>query len=301
MTITLKTDTAAEGLIDLHTHSLYSDGSVTPKELIQIAAKARLKAIALTDHDTVEGIPEFLRAGALHPEMEAVPGVEISTVFNGRELHIIGLFIDHRESGLLKFLQEVQLKRENRNLAMIKKLKSLGYEIDVAGVEALAGSKIIGRPHFARYLKEKYDFESLQDVFDKLIKRGCPAYVARSLPRPAEAIEVIHRAGGVAVWAHPVYRNTKERSWCRRVLKYLAPAGLDAVESYYTQFGEYQRQVVMELGKEFGLALSGGSDYHGENHPDVKVGVGYGDLKVPYELFHELEKRAEKYSAVTKA
>ncbi|MCP3968364.1 MAG: PHP domain-containing protein [Lentisphaerae bacterium] len=295
MTIILKTNTADDDLIDLHTHSLYSDGTVSPEKLVQMASEINLKAIALTDHDTVGGIPEFLKAAEKHPEVEVIPGVEISTIFNGRELHIIGLFIDHNETGLLKFLKTVQEKRENRNQAMVRKLNGLGYELDIEDIEALAGSKIIGRPHFAKFLKDNYDFDSLQDVFDKLIKRGCPAYVARNLPRPAEAIEIIHQAGGVAIWAHPVYQNTKERSWCRRVLKTLVPAGLDAIECYYTQFGEYQRQVVKDLGKEFDLALSGGSDFHGDNHPDVKLGVGYGELKVPFELLHKLQERAKKY------
>ena len=278
--------------IDLHCHSTCSDGTLTPEELLRSAHDGGLKALALTDHDTVAGIPEFLRAAGKYPELLAIPGVEISTLYRNREIHIVGLFPDHNCPELCNFLADVQLKRRRRNEQMAAKLTSLGYNTDIEAVRKLAKGKIIGRPHFAEHLLRNYDFEDSREIFEKLLKRDAPAFVARSLPSPAEAIKIIHRAGGIAIWAHPIYRKKKERSWCRSILKHLVPAGLDAIEAYYTQFDEQQTDIVKDMAQEFNIALSGGSDYHGDNHPDIFLGVGYGELRVPADILPELLRLA---------
>lgn len=279
-------------IIDLHTHSTYSDGTDTPEELIRAANEKGLSALALTDHDTVAGVPEFLHAGANHSGLLTIPGVEISTLYFRREIHILGLFIDHTNAKLQDFLNDIQAKRQRRNELMAAKLTSLGYETDIETVRELAKGEIVGRPHFASHLMENYDFEDFQDIFDKLLKRGAPAFVPRSLPSPLKAIEMIHNAGGLAVWAHPIYRKSKERSWCRKILKELVPAGLDAIEAYYTQFNEQQTRIIRELAAEFNIALAGGSDYHGSHHPDISLGIGYGELHVPADILPELQRRA---------
>lgn len=279
-------------IIDLHSHSTYSDGTSTPEELLRCANDNGLKALALTDHDTVAGIPEFLQAAEKYPGLLAIAGVEISTLYRNREIHIVGLFLDHNCVELQDFLTGVQLKRRRRNELMAAKLTSLGYDTDIETVRKLAKGKIVGRPHFAEHLLKNYDFEDSREVFEKLLKRDAPAFVARSLPVPAEAIKIIHRAGGIAVWAHPIYRKSKERSWCRGILKNLVPAGLDAIEAYYTQFDEQQTDIIKDLAQEFNIALAGGSDYHGGNHPDIFLGVGYGELRVPADILPELLRLA---------
>ncbi len=284
-----------ERFIDLHTHSNCSDGSCTPSELVQLAAAANLAAVALTDHDTVTGIPEFLEAAKVHPELTAVAGVELSTLFGNRELHIVGLEIDHNNPELLDFLAEMRQRRQERNEAIRLKLNSLGYPVtwDDPAFADVTDNSSVGRPHFARALMEKYGFASLQAVFDKLLKRGCPAYVPRELPDPARAINIIHAAGGVAVWAHPVYRERNERAWCKRIMKRFAPLGLDAVEAYYSMFGPGETALVKELAELYGLSLSGGSDFHGANSPNIQIGTGAGGLRIPQELFPISRRQVE--------
>lgn len=280
-------------IIDLHTHSNYSDGTETPEELLLDAKKIDLKALALTDHDTVAGIPEFLKAAEKYPGLLAIAGVEISTLYFNREIHMLGLFLDHTCAALQEFLSGIQFKRRQRNELMAQKLTSLGYHTDIEKIREMTKGQIVGRPHFADYLLKNYDFEDFQDIFDKLLKRGAPAFVPRSLPSPFEAIEMIHQAGGIAVWAHPIYRKSKERSWCRKILKDLVPAGLDAIEAYYTQFNEQQTRIIKDLAVEFDIALAGGSDYHGSHHPDVFLGSGSGELCVPADILPELLRRAK--------
>ncbi len=281
--------------IDLHMHSKASDGTFSPSELVAAAAAAQLSAAALTDHDTTDGIDEFIAAGKAYPEMLTIPGIEISTLFEGRELHIIGLFIEHHHPELLRFIKKLQSERHDRNLMLVEKLGKAGYPVSIEEVTAVSSGKIIGRPHFAQVIKEKYAFNTLQDVFENCLRRGAPGYHPRVLPQPAEAINAIHTAGGVAVWAHPVYRNQNERYWGRRVLKKLGPAGIDAVEAYYSKFDAKQTRIMTELAMEFNLAISGGSDFHGENSPGIMPGTGFGGLEIPENLLAPLLALARKY------
>ena len=280
--------------IDLHTHSCCSDGSCTPTELVELAAAAGVGAIALTDHDTVAGIPEFLEAGRRHPEVETVPGVELSTMFSNRELHMVGLFIDPETPVLTAFLEEMREGRRRRNEQIRLKLNALGFPVtwdDPAFAGADSDSASIGRPHFARALMHKYGFPTMQSVFDRLLKRGCAAYVPRELPDPARASEVMHAAGGIAVWAHPVYRERNERAWAKRIMRRFSPLGLDAVEGYYSMFGPQETALVLELAGLYHLAVSGGSDFHGANSPNIQLGSGAGGLLVPPELLNGLKAR----------
>lgn len=282
--------------IDLHVHSRSSDGSDAPEAIAALAAESGLAAVALTDHDTVDGIPEFLEAAKAFPQMEAIAGVELSTVFSNRELHIVGLFIDHANPQLGTFLAEMRRTRAIRNEAIRIKLCSLGYPLgwDHPALSAAGDAASVGRPHFARALMEKYGFPTMQSVFDKFLKHGCPAYVQRELPDPVRAFEVIHAAGGIAVWAHPIRRERNERAWLRRVFKRFVPLGLDAVEGYYSLFGPRETELVSELASEYRLALSGGSDYHGLNSPNLHIGSGSGGLRVPKSLLPHLKEHLPK-------
>lgn len=281
--------------IDLHIHSTASDGCRTPAELIAMAKELHLAAVALTDHDTVAGIDEFLSA-ARDGAVTAVPGVEISTMFDHREVHVIGLFIDHHSPQLSAFLDEIRTRRHERNGKIISKLQARGYDITLEEAAAHAGGDVVGRPHIAQVLLGKYDeFETLQDVFDRLLKKGRPAYAPRALTTPAEAIRQIHDAGGVAVWAHPIFRQVNEYQWCRKAIKYLKHAGLDALEVYYTSFNAEQTEALRNYAAEFGLAMSGGSDYHGASFNEIQMGTGNGGLRIPYEFYETLRSLAEKY------
>ncbi|MDD3885244.1 MAG: PHP domain-containing protein [Victivallaceae bacterium] len=282
--------------VDLHTHSRFSDGTDSPGELLEQAELIGLAAVALTDHDTTAGLGEFLAAARLHPGVEAIAGVEISTLFSARELHFVGLFIDPADPELAAFLAEMRENRRRRNEAIKAKLHFLGYPVEwsdpaFGGLDPTSA----GRPHFARVLVEHYGFPTMQSVFDKLLKNGCPAYVRRELPDPSRAIAAIHAAGGVAVWAHPVYRERNERAFVRRVLKRFAPLGLDAAEAYYSMFGPPETALMLEMTSTFGLAVSGGSDYHGKNSPAVALGEGAGGLRVPAEVVATLREKSRIY------
>ncbi len=277
--------------IDLHLHSSVSDGTLPPVELIDLAASAGLAAVALTDHDTTAGIPEFIQAAAKHPEILAIPGVEISCMLEHREIHILGLFIEWENLVLGEFLTKIRADRHERNLAVIERLAATGYKVSLEEIQSVSRGEVIGRPHFAKVIKDKYGFNTLQDVFDCCLKRGRPGYCPRRLPSPAETIAAIHAANGIAVWAHPIYRNHNEKSWGRRGLNALAPLGLDGVEAYYTLFNGEQTKILLHLAAEFNLVVSGGSDFHGDNSPGVLPGVGNGGLDIPFSLLEHMIAR----------
>ena len=280
--------------IDLHTHSTFSDGSEIPAVLVEEAVGAELTAVALTDHDTVAGLKDFQLAARAFPRLEAVNGVEISTSYGQCELHITGLFIAPDNAELLDFLAGLRRERMERARLMSARLASLGYPVDIPGLDG-DGTKPIGRPHFARAIAENYRFASIADVFNVLLKRGCPGYVARRLPPPEAAIDAIHRAGGCAVWAHPISGPRSEHSWVNRMCGKLAAMGLDGVEAWYTTFSPQQTNIVRIAADRNGLLCAGGSDYHGSNQPDIRVGTGHGGLRVPDELLEPLRERAAKY------
>ena len=281
-------------MIDLHLHSTASDGTLTPRELVEAARAAGLAAIALTDHDTLAGIPAFLAAaGGAAPE--AIPGVELSTRFEDREIHIAGLFLDPASPELATFLEDQRRERRERGELMRQKLTRLGYPISQAELDDCCRGAMPGRPHFARILVARYGFADNVEVFDKLLRHGAPGFVPRRLPDPATAIAAIHAAGGVAVWAHPVYRQRRETAWLRRVLNRLVPepVGLDAIEGYYSLFGPEETKLVTGLAATYGLALSGGSDFHGANTPKLHIGTGGGKMAVPDELLPELKRKRD--------
>lgn len=278
--------------IDLHLHSTFSDGSLTPTELIALAAQKDLAAVALTDHDTVAGVPEFLAAAAKYPDLEAIAGVELSCSFSGREIHIIGLYVDCADAALQTFLENARKERIERNETIRRKLITLNYPFTWDELKLNADDcASVGRPHIARIIAAKYNFSDLQSVFDKLLNRSCPAYVPRHLPPPNAAIAAIKNAGGLAVWAHPIYRERNERAWARRLMRKLGPAGLDAVEVYYSMFGAAETQMLTELAELYGLAGSGGSDFHGDNSPGIEIGSGAGKMRIPESILQSLKGR----------
>ena len=280
--------------IDLHTHSVFSDGSEIPAVLVEEAVGAELSAVALTDHDTVAGLRDFQLSARAFPGLEAINGVEISTSYGQCELHITGLFINPDDEFLLEFLAGMRRERIQRAKLMSARLAALGYPVDIPGLDG-DGSKPVGRPHFARYIAEHYRFASIADVFNVLLKRGCPGYVARKLPPPEAAIEAIHHAGGCAVWAHPIPGSRSEHSWVNRMCAKLSAMNLDGVEAWYTTFSPQQTEMVRMVAARHRLLCAGGSDYHGTNQPEIRVGTGHGGLRVPEEILEPLRLRAQSW------
>ena len=278
--------------IDLHTHSTASDGTATPADLFNIARELQLAAVALTDHDTTAGLAEFTAAAADHPECEAICGVELACSFMSREVHIVGLFINPASPELANFIENARQERMRRNRDLFVKLELLGYKLSLDMPEfsnlPLDGA---GRPHFAAALVNHYGFQHPRQVFEKLLGKNRPAYIPRRLPEPAGAINAIHAAGGVAVWAHPVRREANERAYLKRAARKLAAMGIDAVEGYYSMFSANETAMVHEVAVPLDLAISGGSDFHGANSPDVVLGFGAGGLRVPAELLTALKAK----------
>ncbi len=272
--------------IDLHTHSSCSDGSFSPTELLDEARQAGVSAIALTDHDSVRGIPEILKAGE-ESELEIIPGVELSTEYGPEEVHVVGLFIDPSNEALLAQLQAFRDNRDNRNLKMIDRLRESGFDITAEDVYERNPGAVIARPHIARYLVETGQADDVQSVFDDYIARGKPCYVERYKITPVEAVKLIHDAGGLAILAHPCLYNLSREELAVLVGE-MKEAGLDGIEALYSRNQGSDEADFCRIAEDFDLLVSGGSDFHGASKPDIKIGTGRGDLCIPYLVLEKI-------------
>lgn len=286
-------------MIDLHSHSTFSDGELSPAELLALARKRGLRALALTDHDTTQGLAEFEHAE--NDGVVRVPGVEVSAMLGTDTIHIVGLFIRPDTKTLQNLLQKIRSSRDERNSKILRRLRFLGCPVDEPLLRACAGQGVMGRPHIARGLVAAGTCSSIREAFSAYLGCGGKAYVKRFRPSVQTAIEAVHAAGGVAVWAHPVGGRDLSESVLRARLQSLGDCGLDAVESQYSDHSPEQRQTVETLAGKAGLLLSGGSDFHGETMPGIDLGVGRGDLNVPDQLLPLLRARAEKIAAAQNA
>ena len=277
-----------DAMIDLHMHSSCSDGTLTPEELVAAALDLGLEAAALTDHDTVSGVERFLSAASGTP-LHAVPGVELASMLFSKDIHIVGLVIDPGNAALSAALEQMRQWREERNAEMVEKIRSKGYEITPEEVLAEAGGESVGRPHMASVLLKKGYFQDMQSVFGRLIGRGGSCYVARKYYPVDACIRMIHGAGGLAVWAHPLHAAHGARAILRKIGSRLVSFGLDGLECYYSTFSEQQQTDALEFARARSLLVSGGSDYHGASHPQVKMGTGIdGNLAIPFEIYERL-------------
>ena len=275
-------------MIDLHMHSSCSDGTLTPEELAAAALDLGLEAAALTDHDTVSGVDRFLSAAAGTP-LHAVPGVELASMLFNKDIHIVGLFINPGNASLLSALEQMRLWREERNVEMVEMIRSKGYEITMDEVLAEAGGESVGRPHMASVLLKKGYFQDMQGVFNRLLGRNGSCYVLRRYYPVDACIRLIHEAGGLAVWAHPLHAARGARAALRKIGSRLVSYGLDGLECYYSMFVEEQQNDALEFARARSLLVSGGSDYHGASHPQVKMGTGIGgNLAIPFEVYERL-------------
>ena len=268
--------------IDLHTHSTYSDGTLTPGELLTLAKKRGLAAMAVTDHDTVAGTAEAIACG-LQLGIEVISGIEISAGFENISMHLLGYGIRHDHSGLIKILNKLQETRRKRNEGIFKKLKELGIQADISEIQHMNGGQI-GRPHIARLLVEKKVVKTIQAAFAKYLKKNALAYVSSVKIQAAEAIETINNAGGLPMLAHPACIDTS-LDIIPDLLKKLRDLGLAGIEVYYPTHSAQVTKKLKKLNDELGLLACGGSDFHGTSRSDCRLGGSAGKLRIPYEVF----------------
>ena len=267
------------GFCDLHTHTYYSDGSLSPQELVKKAEEAHLSAIALTDHNSVAGLQGFL---AVESAVERVPGIEFTTEHNGTELHIIGLFV--KEKDYPAICERLEILRKNKELAtkkLVENLQKAGYDLDLAHLQSKTQG-IINRAHIATELTEKGYTASVKEAFSKLLSPKCGYYESPKRPDACDTIRFIKSLGAVAILCHPFLNLTEEGLLA--FLPLAKQAGLDAMETEYSTYDAETTQKAKTMAKQFGLLESGGSDFHGENKPDISVGKGRGNLAVPLEF-----------------
>lgn len=276
-----------ERRVDLHCHTNVSDGTLTPTQLVELAARKGLAAIAITDHDVLGALPEAKLAGD-RLGVEIVPGVELSTTHGGiADLHLLGYFVDPDEPRLATRLATFRAVRAARKGRIIDKLRELGVDVRE---DELPDAESIGRPHIARLLVEKGIVKSIQEAFDVYLAEGKPANVPKARIEAAEAIALVHGAGGVAVLAHP---GLVKDGLGLRAASELVAAGLDGIEVEHSKHDSDTRRRLRELCQKHGLVETGGSDFHGENKPDVDLGYGHGgNVRVTTATLEALRARA---------
>ncbi len=282
-------------MIDLHIHSTASDGTLDPHEIIAQAAALGLQAIAITDHDSVEGVKRALRQ-AMPPSLKFLSGVEISaappaSIRVGGSFHILGYGIDPQDPTLRDSLRVLRKSRENRNPAIIAKLNRLGIDITLDEVSAAVGECQLGRPHIARVLVQKGAAASIDEAFGRFLGGGKPAYVDKQRIGCREALQSIRDAGGVPVLAHPGLLTFETPSGLANAVTRLMDMGLMGLEVFYPEHTPALTAACCQLARQHGLLMTGGTDFHGALNPEIRLGVGRGDLNVPFALYEALVRR----------
>lgn len=268
-------------------HSTASDGTDTPAELVAKAASVGLAAIALTDHDTLDGIDEA-RQAADDIGIELISGCEISTASEFGSHHILGLWTDQNNPFLKTFLEMARQRRKKRNAAVLKKLHDLGLPLDAASLGNRPLDRI-GRPHIAQALVSKGYVPDRRTAFAKYINSGGLAYVPKSSPSPESAIRILASTGATVVWAHPLLKPLAEKQ-LEKLTRRFSAAGLSGLEVWHSSHTPEQSQLLLAAAEKAGIGASGGSDYHGLAKPSIMPGVGAGNLNIPYEVLENLKK-----------
>jgi 3',5'-nucleoside bisphosphate phosphatase len=276
--------------VDLHLHSHFSDGTYVPAELVAQARRCELAAIALTDHDSVEGCAATARACAV-AGLEFIPGTELTAEQDGDELHLLGYFIDTQNPTLLTQIARFQAVRQNRIREMVARINRLQVPLSVDAVFALANCRAPGRPHVARALVAAGLCGTLDEAFERFLKKNRPAWVPKFKMGGKEAVDLIHQAGGVAVLAHPGLNRTDA------VIPTMVEAGMDGIECYHTKHSPADLERYLDLATQFHLLVTGGSDCHGLSKGKPVMGT----VKVPYEHLEKLRARAAELGSATVA
>lgn len=270
-----------EKLIDLHTHSIYSDGTMTPSELVCHAKQEGISAIALTDHDGIGGVSEAVLKGK-EIGLEVVPGIEFS-VQSATETHILGYYVNTEAKALQTVLPEILRVRRERSYETEENLKKQGIDVSYEEALKLAPGGLVGRAHFARVMTEKGYTKSVKEAFDLYLSSGKKGFSSRQYLTDTEAIRVIRESGGVSFVAH-LHLIRLGDSELFEYLKKLKDAGLDGIEGYYTDYSDSMQKKYMEMAKELSLAVSGGTDFHAKGKPHISIGRGLGELEIPYSV-----------------
>lgn len=273
--------------IDLHTHSTASDGSFTPEEVVELAKEAGLSSFALTDHDTVKGIVPALKHAEKIGGISVIPGTELSCYIGEREIHIVGLFIDYNDKNFTDALNKLERDREIRNEKMVQKFVDGGIPLTIEELKHDNPGSVITRAHFARVLVEKGICKDKVEAFDKYVGINCPFYLPKPKVTPEYVIGLINAAGGTAILAHP-YSYKLSKSQVEALLDDLIPAGLAGMECYYSTYDNGQTSELRSIAYNKNLLVSGGSDFHGAIKPDISIGTGWGNLRVPEKLLDNI-------------
>lgn len=274
--------------VDLHVHSNASDGTLTPSEVVHLALQKNLAAIALSDHDTVNGVPEAISA-AEGTTLEVVPATELSCYYQNVEIHILGLFVDYTDAAFQAKLEELEQARMQRNLDMIALFQRDGIPITPEELQAGNPKSVITRAHFARVLVEKGYCKDKNAAFDRYVGVGCPYYLPKPQITPELSLPLITKAGGIPILAHPMlyklgYRQVEE------LIQYLIPLGLKGIEAYHSSNNISQSDKLRSLALKYHLVVSGGSDFHGANKPDIELGTGRGGLRITESILDSIKQ-----------
>ena len=275
-------------MVDLHVHSTKSDGSFTPKELVEYALEKGLSAFALSDHDTVLGIEEALEA-AKGTGLEVIPAIEFSTEYEGKDIHILGLYIDYNGKEFQKYIRDFQESRDLRNRKMCQKLTDHGIPLTYEELCAYFPGSVLTRAHYAKYMWEKGYVKNMGEAFDRYIGDHAPCFLPREKVTPTQAVELILRAGGVPILAHPVLYHMSD-SRLEQLVSILKDAGLAGIEAIYSTYNAAEERQMRRLADKYGLLISGGSDFHGTTKPNLDLGCGYGNLFVPDDILENIKE-----------
>lgn len=284
--------------IDLHIHTTASDGTSTPSQVLQRAQELQLAAIAITDHDTLDGVQEALRLGT-SPALHFLPGVEISATppppFRcPGSFHILGYGFQPDDPVLNRTLFQLQDARDNRNPRIIERLNRLGLDITLDEVSRMAGNSLLGRPHIARLMVKKGYARSINDAFDNYLGKGKPAYVDKFRIDTAQAIALILAAGGLPVLAHPYLLEAESDKELEDLLVMMKAMGLMGLEVYYPDHPAEHTEQYKQLARKHDLIMTGGTDFHGTLKPDIRMGIGRGDFFVPFEIYENLQRHLKR-------
>ena len=270
-------------MIDLHSHTYESDGTLSPAQLIAEAVESGVRILAITDHDTFKGHDQAVDA-AHAAGVELICGIELSTKLHGRSVHLLGYFLSHEKLAAFRdWVVELQQDRRERNIRLAEKLRELGFDITLEEAEA-RGRGMTGRPHFAQVMVSKGYVKDLRQAFDEYLDESAKAYVFRREPQFAESVDKIRSAGGIASLAHPIRVNEDVPA----IMPELCASGLNAIEAYHSDHTPEDTTMYLELARQYDLLVTGGSDYHGAVKPGVKLGIGDGNLSIPADLVDNL-------------
>jgi len=274
-------------IVDLHTHTTESDGSFTPEELMLEAKRVGLSAIAITDHDSISGIK---KAAPLAVELgiELIPGIELSTDYNGTEVHVVGLYVNIENEYFLGKIKEFKENRDNRNAIMVENLQKEGFAITMEELLAENPDCVITRANIARFLYEHGMIPTIQTAFEKYIGDNCKCYVNRFKITPMDGVRLIKEAGGTAILAHPLLYHMSDSTLQKMVIE-MKEAGLDGIEAVYCTYTTAEERRMKQFAKENDLLISGGSDFHGTTKPKLNLATGYGKLYIPYEILETIK------------